>query len=350
MVVCAQVMAGASPGYAVAPMPELADLNLNLLLALDALLAETNVTRAAARLAVTQPAMSRSLQRLRAQLGDELLVRSGHGLVRTPRGERIHHSLRHGLAALRRALAEDGAFAPATATTTFAVAGNDIVGVRVLPALMARLRQEAPKVALHVLPLDHADLLTQFELGALDLALGVGFADAPGLMRRRLLVDDWICLLRADHPAGDHLDVSTYLGLSHALCSPQGEGVGVVDDALAKLGGTRHIALRTRYFVAAALAVQRSDLILTMPRRSGERLAEQLGLRTSPPPLALPPVEFTAIWHERMDDAPAHRWLRQLLFAAVSADNATPARPEPSAPQAASPTAGTKPPRRTRPR
>jgi DNA-binding transcriptional LysR family regulator len=333
------------------PMPDLTDLNLNLLLALDALLSEANVTRAAARLGVTQPAMSRSLHKLRAQLGDELLVRSGHGLMRTPRGERIHRSLRHGLASLRRALAEEEGFEPALARTAFSIAANDIVGVRVLPALMDQLCRQAPGVAINLVPLDYADLLTQFELGALDLALGVAFAEAPGLKRRRLLSDGWICLVRDGGAGGDgrdvgdgrdgrdgrsggdgRLELASYLQRSHALCSPHGEGAGVVDAALALLGASRQIALRTRYFVAAALAVQRTDLVLTMPRRSGQRLAEQLGLRTLLPPLELPPVEFVAVWHERMDDAPAHRWLRQLLFAASDAEHAEgdEARPAPA--------------------
>lgn len=308
-------------------MRDLSDLNLNLLLSLDALLSEANVTRASERLGVTQPTMSRSLHKLREHLGDELLVRSGRGLVRTPRAERIHQALRHGLQSLRRALAEDDAFTPAQASNTFRVATNDVAGVRVLPATMAYLRQHAPLVSVNVVALDYDDLLAQFEYGALDLALGVGAPDAPGLKRRLLLRDDWACLTRADHPAiTGPLDLPTYLRLSHALCSPRGEGSGVVDDALAKLGHARRITLRSRYFVAAALAVRQTDLILTMPRRSGERLASLLGLRAHRPPaaLALPPVEFLALWHERMDDAPAHRWFRQALFTASDADHAEP--------------------------
>ncbi|MCU0687632.1 MAG: LysR family transcriptional regulator [Polyangiaceae bacterium] len=304
-------------------MPELADLNLNLLLALDALLSEANVTRASERLGVTQPAMSRSLKKLREQLGDELLVHSGRGLVRTPRAERIHAALRHGLQSLRRALAEDEVFVPARATTTFRVATNDVAGVRVLPATMAHLREHAPQVAVNVVPLDYADLLAQFEFGALDLMLGVVATDAPGLKRRLLLRDDWACLTRPDHPRlKGPLDLPTYVSLSHALCSPRGEGGGVVDAALASLGHTRRVTFRSRYFIAAALAVRQTDLILTMPRRSAERLAELLGLQAHAPPAALmlPPVEFVALWHERMDDAPAHRWFRQVLFAASDED------------------------------
>jgi DNA-binding transcriptional LysR family regulator len=305
-------------------MTELSDLDLNLLSSLDALLSESNVTRAALRLGVTQPTMSRALQRLREQLGDELLVRSGRGLVRTARGDRIHLALGHGMQSLRRALSEEPEFVPESAQIMFRVAANDVAGVRLVPALMAFVGRLAPRISVNVIPLDYADMLAQFEHGALDVALGVSFMDAPGIKRRVLLRDGWVCLSRSGHPVGaaPELDLAAYLSCSHALCSPRGEGAGVVDEALARLGHARHIALRSRYLVGAALAVRCSDLLLTMPRKSGERLAELLGLCTHAPPaaLSLPTVEFAAVWHERQDDAPAHRWFRQQLFRASDED------------------------------
>lgn len=316
--------ASALPFRSMSKGPDLAELDLNLLLALDALLAEASVTRAAQVLGVSQPAMSKALRKLRQQLGDELLVPSGRGLVRTPRAVRIQQSLRHGLASLRRALQEEDGFSPSTATAAFSIAANDIVGVKLIPALMARLGHEAPGVSVAVGPLDPSDLLSQLELGALDLALGVTFVEAPGLKQRSLLVDDWVCLLRQGHPDAGGLELGRFLALSHALCSPRGEGIGVVDAALAALGERRRVALRTRYFIGAAMAIASSDLVLTMPRRAGERLAEMLGLCVVEPPLALPPIELVALWHERMDDAPAHRWFRGVLFAASDAAHPRP--------------------------
>lgn len=312
-------------GYDRPAMTDLSELSLNLLQALDALLAEANVTRAAERLGISQPAMSRALAKLRTQLGDDLLVRSAGGLVRTPRAERIRRSLRHGLDALRRALDEDAEFDPARARVSFTVAGNDVVGVRLVPAVLAELRRIAPKVALHLVQLDDADLVTQLEIGGLDLALGVAFADAPGIKRRTLLRDDWICLARAPLPSAG-LDLTEYLRRPHALCSPRGEGAGVVDIALEARGVRRDVALRTRFFVTAALAVARTDLLLTMPRRAGEHLADLLGLAVAPPPLELPALELIAAWHERMDAVPAHTWFRRLVFAIADVD-APAARP-----------------------
>ncbi len=302
-------------------MRDLPELNLNLLLSLDALLAEANVTRAARRLGVTQPTMSRALRRLRDDLGDPLLVRSGQGYVRTPRAERIHASLQDGLRALRRSLRDD-ALDPSTARRTIAVAAYDVVSVFVLPALLRRLEAEAPGLSLDVTPLRYADLLSQLESGALDLAIGVGFADAPGLRRRVLFRDGWVCLARKGHPAlrspDEGLDVTAFARLPHAIASPEGDGPGLVDRALAARGLTRHVAYRSRYFIGAAMAVAQTDLVLTLPRRAGLHLARSLDLASFDPPLPLPELDVAATWHARLDGDPVHAWVRRALFEAVA--------------------------------
>ncbi len=299
-------------------MSDLTKLDLNLLLSLEALLAEANVTRAARSLGVTQPTMSRALRRLREELGDPLLVRAGQGLVRTPRGERIHASLRDGLRALRRSLRDDD-FDPATARDTLAVAAHDIVGVFVLPALLRRMGAEAPGLTLDVVPLRHANLVAQLDGGALDLAIGVGFADAPGLMRRVLFRDGWTCLARRGHPTlAAGLDLDAYVRLPHALASPEGDGQALVDRALGALGVTRHVAYRTRYFIGAAMAVAQTDMVLTLPRRPGLHLSRALELDAYEPPVSLPELEVAALWHARLDAHPVHAWVRRALVAAVA--------------------------------
>ncbi len=298
-------------------MRDLPEINLNLLLSLEALLAEANVTRAARRLGVTQPTMSRALRRLREDLDDPLLVRSGQGLVRTPRAERIHASLRDGLRALRRVL-HDEEFDPATAPDTITIAAHDIVGVFVLPALLRRIGADAPGLALDVEPLRYANLVAQLDSGALDLAIGVGFAEAPGLLRRVLFRDGWVCLARRGHPSlAEGLDLATYARIPHALASPEGDGPGVVDRALAAQGLARHIAYRTRYFIGAAMAVAQTDVVLTLPRRAGLHLARALDLVSYDPPVELPALDVVATWHARLDAHPMHTWVRSALFAAV---------------------------------
>ena len=309
-------------------MNDLAQLNLNLLLSLEALLDERNVTRAARRLGVTQPTMSRALRRLREELDDAVLVRSGQGFVRTPRGEHIHASLRDGLQALRRSLLAP-AFDPSVARHLIALAAQDVVGVFLLPALLRRMEAEAPGLSLDVVPLRAADLVAKLEGGVLDLAVGIHFPEAPGLCRRLLFRDGWICLARPDHPALVRgLDLDTFTRMPHALASPEGEGPGVVDRALAAQSRKRRIAYRTRYFIGAALAVAQTDLVLTLPARPGMALAERLGLQAWAPPLALPPLDVMALWHARLDADPLQAWVRATLFAV--ADATAPQGPRPA--------------------
>lgn len=299
-------------------MNDLAQLNLNLLLSLEALLAEQNVSRAARKVGVTQPTMSRALRRLREELADALLVRSGQGFVRTPRGERIHASLRDGLQALRRALLAPE-FHPSTARQTIAIAAQDVVGVFLLPALLRRIATDAPGLSLDVLPLRQTDLLPQLEGGALDLAIGANFPEAPGLCRHILFRDGWVCLARRDHDALKRgLDIATFAQLPHALASPEGEGLGVVDRALAAQGRKRRIAYRTRYFIGAALAVAQSDLVLTMPARAGLELARRFGLSAHMPPLTLPALDVMTLWHARLDVDPVQAWVRAALIDAAN--------------------------------
>lgn len=300
-------------------MPALADLDLNLLVALEALLAEANVTRAAAALGVTQPTMSRSLQRLRAHFGDDLLVRSGRGLVRTERGERLQARVRHSLAALRRVLADDDEFDPAAGARSFHVAAPDVLGVWLLPAFVGRLRAAAPHVDLTMHPMAPHEVAAQLDAGSLDVAFGATPRTGAGLMRRVVGRDPWVSLVRRGHPAvGERLDRATFVGLPHALASPAGAGPGAVDRALAAAGAARRVALRSAFFVSVAMAAAESDLVVTLPRTAGLRLARMLDLRAFAPPLVLEPVKIQAAWHERADAAPAHRWFRRELFACAA--------------------------------
>jgi DNA-binding transcriptional LysR family regulator len=262
--------------------------------------------------------MSRALRRLREDLDDALLVRSGQGFVRTPRGERIHASLRDGLQALRRALRAPD-FDPSTAHHTIALAAQDIVGVFLLPALLRRIEAEAPGLSLDVQPLRPADLVSQLESGALDLAIGANFPEVPSLRRRVLFRDGWVCLARAGHPAlTKGLDLDTFTRLPHALASPEGDGVGVVDRALAAQGRKRRVAYRTRYFIGAAMAVAQSNVLLTMPARAGLELARRLGLASYDVPTALPSLDVMALWHARLDVEPLHAWVRTRLIEAAT--------------------------------
>ena len=299
--------------------PLLAEMNLNLLLALDALLAERSVSRAAARIGVTQPAMSQSLRHLRALFDDALLVRDRGAMVPTPRAEGLGVPLRQALVELQRALDGDAGFDPATAQRRFTLAAGDHVAVTLLPALLEQISAQAPGVDIDVRPLEVRRLQDVLTTGEVDVAMSAGLALTGELVQQTLYTSGFACLVRRGHPAvRGTLDLAQYVALPHALISPRGEGASVVDTVLEAMGKRRRVALRVPYFLAAPLIVARSDLILTAPRLLAETFARTHPLQLIEPPLELPTFDIVQVWHGRYQHDPGHRWLRHTIAASSS--------------------------------
>lgn len=303
-------------------LERLVGVDLNLLVAFDALVREQSVTRAAATLGVTQSAVSHALRRLRELLGDPLMVRGRSGMMLTPRATALVMPLRSGLLALGRALSEPAVFEPATARRTFVLAGPDLFDALALPPLLGRLRSEAPGVDLTVTSLEPRRMLERLESGEVDVAVvprldGAPLDDGGPLLRRTLLRDGFACYLRAGHPAlgkrRPRLDLATYVGLSHAMVSPSGSGPGVVDQALEARGLVRRVALRMPHFATALSVVASSDLVLTAPASLIRTAPSGLPVVTMPAPLTLPDHHVDLLWHERYTSDVGHRWLRELL-------------------------------------
>jgi DNA-binding transcriptional LysR family regulator len=298
----------------------LAGLDLNLLRALDALLAERHVTRASARLGMTQSAASHALGRLRDALGDPLLVRGSRGqMVPTPRAEALTGPLRDALAALARAVHGPPAFDPATARRAFHIATTDYVELVLLPELIHRIAATAPGIDLwiHGNPEPQA---TDLATTAIDvLIMPRGRVVVPGLVERHLFDEEFSCVMRADHPlAGRRLTLARFCAASHLLVAPRGLPGGIVDDRLAALGKSRRVAVAVPHFLAAAHVLARTDLISTLPCRVIETMGPLVGLVPVAPPLELTGFALGMLWHERHQHDPAHRWLRDQL-AAVAA-------------------------------
>lgn len=286
-------------------------LTLRQLRVLLAVLEERSVTRAAKRLRVSQPALSHALRGLRDTLGDEILVPGQGGMVLTARAESLLPQLSRLLRELESALLGDGGTDPKRWKRRFNIASWDGFLLGVLPALLAKIGAEAPQIELDIRPVPPGGCAAELQDGRYDLAIEVRPAEAPGLKMRALAEDGFACLVRADHPGvGAHLDLETFVGLSHALISPQGEGISIVDRKLSELGLSRRVALRIRYFLAAPLVVAHSDLVLTAPREMCERMVAMAPLRVLEPPLELGKFRTSMVWHQRVDDDPAHRWLR----------------------------------------
>lgn len=303
---------------------ELHQIDVNLLVALDALARERSVTRAAQRAGVSQSAMSHTLRRLRELFGDPLLVRGRGGMVLTPRAEALAVPLRSGLVSLERTLSQPQPFEPEVARRTFRIVSPDLFDVLVLPALLRRLGREAPGIDLAVVPMP-TRLADNLETGEVDLAIypvlldtepfEVGAPVDAELQQRTLFQDSFRCFLRSDHPALSkrrRLSLRAYSTLGHILVSPSGEGPGVVDRVLDEHHLQRRIKLRVPHFWSALSIVAQSDLVLTAPHGLS-KCPTALALACQAAPFELPEHAVTMRWHPRFTEDPAHRWLRNLM-------------------------------------
>lgn len=300
----------------------LAALDLNLVRALDALLAERHVTRAATRLGITQSAASHALARLRDVLEDPLLVRGPRGvMLPTPRALALGPAIHRVLDDLARALRGPETFDPATARHTFHVGAADYVGLVVLPRLVERLGRQAPGIDLWIHPFaDWGD--AELAAGTLDLVLGPPrrTARTAGSYEKVLFAETFTCVLRARHPlAGSRMTLARYTSLGHVLVAPRGTPGSFVDDVLAAAGRARRIALAVPHFLVVPYVVAASDLVATLPTRVAAMCTEAAGLVQLPPPVEVPPFQIAMAWHERMHADARHRWLREQLVA-VTAD------------------------------
>lgn len=294
-------------------------LDLNLLKALDALLDERSVTRAARRLSLTQPAVSGMLTRLRESFDDPLFVRTQRGIAPTLRAQELAGPLKELLAGIETMLLPR-AFDPATARMTLNIASTDYALQAVVLPLLAQLRRIAPGVRVAVVPAQHLPVLERLERGDIDLALITPEYTPPELYARHLFDERYVCLLREGHPdaqgaQGKQLPLDRFCALDHALVSYDGGSFsGVTDEALARIGRTRQVVLSVTSFLVLPEILRTSDLIAVVPERVAR--AAPPGLVIMEPPLPIPGFVKTVAWHERTHRSPGHRWARSLLFEA----------------------------------
>lgn len=292
-------------------------LDLNLLVTLDALLVELNVTRAARRLNLAQPTVSLQLGRLRQLLDDPLLLPGPRGMRPTAWATALREPLRQALAALDEALAPAAAFDPARAERTWRIAASDHSATTLLTPLLADLRQQAPGIRLALLEKRPDLLAEQLEGDHLDLALDVADAAAPGLRQRLLFTERYLLTGRQGHPAlAEPVSLERFCELDQALVSPNGGGfASLTDRLLAERGLARRVVLSVPHFSTLASALVSSDLVALLPSRIA--LAHP-GLQTQPPPLAVPGFDMLLLWPERLHRDPAHAWLRERIVSSLS--------------------------------
>ncbi len=300
-------------------------LDLNLLKVFDVVMSERSLTRAAEQLALTQPAVSNALRRLREALGDELLVRKGRTLEPTPRAEALWPAVRGCLQQLQASLAPPG-FDPASATSTFILTMADATAAEMMPGLLGIITAQAPDVSLRVVPLTTRDPRQLLEDGHADLAVGhfpavladltarAQAGDTAGFLHHRLFSGDYVCVMRKGHPlARGPLTLQHFCEARHMLVSFSGRPYGFIDEALAALGQRRHVVLTVNQFFTAGKVVSQSDVLTVLPRHfvGVTGYAQDIVLRELPFPV--PPIQVDAVWHLRKDGDRAHAWLRSQI-------------------------------------
>jgi len=304
---------------------DLSGINVNLLVALDLLLAERSVSRAAARAGVTPSAMSHSLRALRGLFDDPLLIRTHGGMTPSPLAQTLSGPLRKALRDLADVVNLEQAFEPAVARRPFIVCAPDFIGTLLGEQLAPLLAEEAPGVELEVRPLERMgeSLLlryaAQLEEGSVDLVIGALLPEMPGLLRERLYEERFVCVVRDGHPdVTDTLSLEQYAAIPHLVITITDErSPTLVDAALTQRGLKRTIRVRTRYFMMAPHITATSDLLLTCPLQLARYFARVLPLRLLEPPVELPRYHEYQAWHRRFDADPAHRWLREVVGTAA---------------------------------
>jgi len=292
---------------------DLRRIDLNLLVILDALLEERHVSRAAERLAMTQPAVSHALNRLRELLGDPLLVRSGNQMQLTRRAFELAGPLREVLGGVRRLVLGD-AFDPASAELELRLGMSDYGTWVVLPGLLPVLRREAPGIHLEVRQASRLDMAEQVASGELDGALGVFPLLPEGLRVQRLFEERFVCLC-ASQTLGTsaRLNLDDYLAAPHLRVALQQSPAEEIDSHLEKLGRRRQVAATVPHFSVAPSLLAGTDMVLTIAARMLPDDLDRFGLASFEPPLKLAPFDFVQIWSDATDDDPARRWLRGKL-------------------------------------
>lgn len=301
-------------------------LDLNLLKVFDAVMAERNLTRAAVRLAMTQPAVSHALKRLREALGEELFVRQAFGMKPTSRAEGLWPEVRTMLARLQ-ALLDPADYEPARQEQTFRIAMADATAALLLPPLVAQLEETRALANVHVLPLTTRDPRALLEQGEADFAVGyfpgaVAALQALGAMaairQHRLYDSEYVCVMRRGHPlAAAELDLDAYCAAQHLLVSFSGRPHGFVDEALTALKRQRRIVLTVNQFFTAGRIVAQSDLLAVLPASFVEATGYQDQLLERPLPMPLSKVHVDMLWHLRSEGRSDQRWMRERLVEAA---------------------------------
>lgn len=299
-------------------------IDLNLLVYLDTLLREKNITRAAIQLNITQPALSNGLKRLRDLLDDPILVRTSNGMEPTERARELEPVVRKVLLTLEETLIPGKSFNPQHSERVFRIMASDYAGSTLIPPLLKRICEQAPHVSLDILtPSDVT--FHDVENGKVDMAINRFDKLPQSFHQKTIWTDSFACLTNIDNPVLQNFNLASYLDSGHIWVSKTGYGVsmgmdpkdaqirGWVDEALSKMNLQRNITVFTRnYHVAMHLAAE-MDLIATLPLRAAKMYERDPYMVILPPPFTIPDMELKMIWSPLLHQDASHIWLRRLV-------------------------------------
>ena len=293
-------------------MTNIRNVDLNLLVALDVLLDERSVSRAAERLNLSQPAVSGTLKRLRTTFDDPLFVRTQQGIRPTQRALELIGPVKAVLRDIDTLLSAAD-FRPDRATDVFTVAATDYAQMTFLAPLIREVHRLAPGIRFAVVSTDVREMPEQFERQEIDFAVTVPEMAPAGVHAMELFRDRYVCALRRDHPdASGSLDLARFCALDHVLVTPSSDGFrGPADDALKRLGRERRVSISVPTFLSLPAILQETDFIAVAPERVLVAYAHML--RIFPTPFELPEFPMLALWHERTARSPAHIWIRERI-------------------------------------
>jgi DNA-binding transcriptional LysR family regulator len=288
-------------------------LDLNLLVAFDALMTELNVSKAAEKLFIGQSAMSHSLNRLRQTFDDPILVRTTGGMKPTARAQELIEPIRKALLEIEVTVTTKQAFEPKTAQQRFVIAASDYNELILLPSLIKRVRELAPRVDIHVRQPSEYLPEEDLENGNINVVLGFDVSlETPSRIRQQGLFHDvLVTLVRESHPIiNNSLSLEQYIDLEHVLISPSGDDHGIADHWLDQNNLSRNVVLLVPHFLSAPLIIAQTDLALTLPYRVAERFEQMAPLKLLQTPIPFPSYQMSMIWHPLYDKDPAQQWLR----------------------------------------
>lgn len=297
---------------------DLRDIDLNLLLVFNELLKSGRVHVVADRLALTQPAVSNALARLRRTLGDDLFVRTATGMRPTPFAEALAEPVAYALGAIHGALNQSAVFDPAKSRQTFTIAMTDIGEIHFLPELVERLAIAAPGVSIGTVRNQSIDLAREMEAGNVHLAIGLLPHLQAGFFQRRLLMQRYVCLYRKGHAFdGREITPADFGAADHIGIVAAGTGHGIVDEMFDRLGVMRKIRLRVPHFVSVGHILCSTDLIATVPEVLARRISEPFDLAFQAHPVALPEISIGLYWHSKFHRDAGNQWLRDMICRVV---------------------------------